>query len=180
MLKAPLSAHLVTSSLMTIPLLNTLSSASAALLLRTYFVFSLVLYVARGRPPLSIAHFYGATTATPSPPFSSPLKPADETLPPSATPNPWLPILQTALVHPDEHLCKVQRALNHYAALLGGTPAGHFAAVEGLDGAERLDASLFVRVAGLTANRLGWMREGQARRDFDNCGFFGTTKRAPE
>lgn len=170
--------HLVTSSLMTISLLNTLSPASASLLLRTYFIFSLVLYVARGRPPLPIADFYAATTTAPSPPSSPTLKPADETLPPSETPNPWLPILQTTLVHPNEHLCKAQRALYHYAETLGGTPAGHFTGiVKGLDGAEKLDGSLFVRIAGLTANRLGWMREGQTKRTWDNGGFFETTEK---
>ena len=176
--KDGISMHLVTSSLMTVSLLNTLSPASASLLLRTYFIFSLVLYVARGRPPLPIADFYVATTATPTPPALSSPKPADETLPPSETPNPWLPILQTTLVHPNEHLCKAQRALYHYAETLGGTPAGHFAStVEGLDDVDNLDGSLFIRIAGLTANRLGWMREGQAKRTWDNGGFFETTEK---
>lgn len=170
--------HLVTSSLMVTSLLNTLSLSSSSLLLRTYFIFTLVLYVARGRPPLPVADFYKATTAMPSPPALSNFKPAPDTLPPSETPNPWLAILQTTLVHPNEHLCKAQRALYHYAENFGATPAGHFAGkVTGLEGIEALDGSLFVRIAGLTANRLGRMREGQEKRGWDNGGFFETTKK---
>ena len=163
---------------MTTSLLNTLSLNSASLLLRTYFIFTLVLYVARGRPPLPVADFYKATTAMPTPPSSSKLEPAPNTLPPSETPNPWLAILQTTLVHPNEHLCKCQRALYHYAENFGNTPVGHFTdRVKDLDGAEVLDGSLFIRIAGLTANRLGWMREGQKQRSWDNGGFFETTQK---
>ena len=57
------------------------------------------------------------------------LAPAKDTLPPSATPNPWLPIVQTTLVHPNEHLCKAQRALWHYAECFGGTGRGAFASL---------------------------------------------------
>jgi len=41
-----------------------------------------------------------------------------------------------------------------------------------LDGMEKLDGTLFVRAAVLSANRLGWMREGQPMRGFDFNGFF--------
>lgn len=174
--------HLVTSALMTTTLINTLSLQSASLLLRVYFLFSLVVYIARGRPALPIGAFYAHTTPTPSPPDAKSVQPAPDTLPPAGAPNPWLPILQTTLVHPNEHLCKAQRALAHFATVYGGAAPGAFAAVDahagesadgaGLEGAAALDGTLFVRVAGLTADRLGWMREGEEKRIWDMVGFF--------
>ncbi|KAI0085244.1 hypothetical protein BDY19DRAFT_1050723 [Irpex rosettiformis] len=168
--------HLVTSTLFIPSYVNVLSTRSAVLLLRTHFAFSLALYVARGRPPFPIAEFYKETDALPSGPEAPP-KFAKGTLPPQATPNPWNRIVQTTLVHPDEHLCKLQRALLHFAEQFGGTAPGAFAAAtEGLKpalaGIEALDGTLFLRVAKLTAGRLGWMREGQDNRDWDLSGFF--------
>ena len=49
--------------------------------------------------------------------------------------------------------------------------AGDFAGV-GLEGAEVLDGTLFIRVAGLTADRMGWMKEGQETQFWDRMGFF--------
>ncbi|GJE93600.1 questin oxidase family protein [Phanerochaete sordida] len=188
--------HLVTSTLLMSSLLNVLTPKSAALLLKTYFAFSIVLYIARGRPPLPIAEFYAATSAHPHPPGAMP-EPDKDTLPPSEpraqlTPNPWLALVQSTLVHPNEHFCKAQRALYHYAEWLGGVRAGAFAdcaaadipsvdasaqgstggQAGGLTGAKHLDGTLFVRAAGLTAARLGWMREGEAGRGWDSVGFF--------
>ena len=100
--------------------------------------------------------------------------PAKETLNPpnlNLTPNPWLPIIQTTLVHPNEHLPKIQRALAHYAQVYGTVEAGTFADTE-LEGAELLDGSVFIRVAGETANKIGWMREGEEKQEWDFVGFF--------
>ena len=36
-----------------------------------------------------------------------------------------------------------------------------------LEGAEQLDGSLFLRVAGETANKMGWMREGEKAGQWD-------------
>lgn len=162
--------HGVTSALMVAPLLNTLGPNSASLLLRSYFIFSLVLYIARGRPALPVKAFYDSTALYPSPPGAQPAAAAD-TLMPSATPNPWPPIIQTTLVHPNEHLCKTQRALLHFAEYFGGTDPGFFASCS-LDGADVLDGTLFARVASLTADRLGWMREGEEQGKWDYKGFF--------
>ena len=164
--------HLVTSALLLPSVLGTFTPTSAALLLRTYFSFSLVLYVARGHPPLPISEFYAATSPDVSAPGSH-AHPVDKTLPPACAPNPWLHIVQTTLVHPNEHLCKLQRALAHFAALYGGAAPGAFAhTAENLQGPDKLDGTLFVRAAGLTADRHGWMREGQEERGWDNGGFF--------
>ena len=86
------------------------------------------------------------------------------------TPNPWLPLIQTTLAHPDEHLVKAQRAVAHYSVIYGDRKAGTFTGTE-LPGAELLDGTLFVRVAGLTSRRLGWLREGDKRGEWDRIGF---------
>jgi hypothetical protein len=169
--------HLVTSSLLLPSLLNTLTPSSAALLLRTYFAFSIMIYVGRGRPALPISDFYKATAALPSGGPSPPLASAADTLPPQSNPNPWAQIVQTTLVHPNEHLCKIQRALLHFAEVYGGAAPGAFAEASkdpqsAVVGAEQLDGTLFVRVAKLTADRLGWMREGQEKREWDYAGYF--------
>ncbi len=163
--------HLVTSSIFLPSLVAYLSPRSAVILLRSYFAVSLSWYIARGRPTLPIRAFYKDVTAWPDPP-ASPTNPVKDTLTPGdAAPNPWLPIVQTTIVHPAEHLCKTQRALMHNATLYGQRAAGDFAGL-GLEGAELLDGTLFIRVAGLTADRIGWMKEGQEAGDWDRVGFY--------
>ncbi|EKM48982.1 uncharacterized protein PHACADRAFT_202161 [Phanerochaete carnosa HHB-10118-sp] len=154
--------HLVTSSLLTSLLLNVLIPKSVALLLKTSFALSIVLYVTRSCPPLPIDTFYAHTTTHPHPPGPTPM-PDKDMLPPNEprsqlTPNPWLPIVQMAL-------------------WFGGTRARTFAGLSspdlsslgsgGLTGAEMLDGTLFLRAAWLTAGRLGWMRESEKGRMWD-------------
>jgi len=187
--------HLVTSVLFVPSLLAYLSPYSQSLLLRAYFVTSLGWWLVRGRPSLQITEFYKNTSPIlPTPPGPHPI-PAEETFPTPTTPNThtdsnsnnrsdsianplaltpngWLPIVQTTLVHPNEHLCKLQRALAHFAAMYGTRAQGYWAGTE-LDevGGAQLDGTLFLRVAGLTADRLGWMREGEVKKDWDFKGF---------
>ncbi|KAH9849119.1 hypothetical protein C2E23DRAFT_862163 [Lenzites betulinus] len=168
--------HLVTSSLLLPSIVAYLSPTSTAILLRTYLLNTLALYVARGRPALPVADFFDSVSPAPAPPAASLPQntPADGTLTAeNRTPSAWLAVAQSTLEHPDDHLCKLQRSLAHFDELYGATPAGHLKklGVE-LDGVERLDGSLFVRVSGLAMERLGWMREGEAREDWDFEGFF--------
>ncbi|KAK7681710.1 hypothetical protein QCA50_015057 [Cerrena zonata] len=183
--------HLVTSVLFLPSLMAYLTPASSAILLKTYLTSSLIVYIAAGAPALPIAEFFTDTTDSPVQPGVQPTPTNKFARGPGAsgvtdqhetvweevssivTPNPWLPIIQTTLVHPNEHLCKLQRALAHFGAELGETPAGTFAHLvdSGLKGAETLDGTLFVRAAGLTANKLGWIREGQDMRLWDFAGF---------
>lgn len=90
--------------------------------------------------------------------------------------NAWLRIIQNALVHPDEHLCKTQRALAEFGRRYGGRAAGYYGAgaSEGgkLEGVEQLDGTVFVRVAGLCGERLGWAYEGGKLGSWDRSGFF--------
>lgn len=140
-------------------------------LLRAYFSVSLLMYLARGRPALHLRSFFASTNAHPCAPGPAPI-PHKDALTPDATPNLWLPILQSALLHNDDHVAKIQRALAHYDSLWGTTPAGTFKDVKGLDGMESLDGTIFLRVAGLTQDRLGWMREGEENKGWDFRGFF--------
>lgn len=181
--------HLVTSALFVPSLTSYLPPASAAFFLRTYFLTSLVIYIMRGRPDLPLAEFFANTPTLLSPPGSHPTPSTDVCNRPIDLPaqrdnwlaakgheilfpNPWLPIMQSTLVHPDDHLCKINRALWHFGSVFGTTPAGTFAHLKGdLGDAEVLDGSLFVRAAILTMNRLGWVREGEAQKFWDHPGF---------
>lgn len=175
-LTAPPSLHLVTSVLFLPSIVAYLSPTSTSILLRTYLLNTLALYVARGSPALPVTEFFDSVTPAPAPPEDSlpQNKPADGTLTAdNRTPSAWLAIAQSTLEHPDDHLCKLQRSLAHFDALYGATPAGYLKklGVE-LEGVERVDGSLFIRVAGLALERVGWMREGQERDEWDFDGFF--------
>ncbi|KAL6310289.1 hypothetical protein BKA93DRAFT_721631 [Sparassis latifolia] len=171
--------HSVTSAIFLHSLTAYLSPTSNSILLRTYFINCLAVWVSLGRPAPPLSAFF----SSPDLPTAHPTEPGTHSDPTPGTlvredmsPNPWLPILQTTLMYPDDHLCKLQRALAHFAALYGTTPKGHFAALARgdapLEGAEKLDGTLFVRVAGLTADALGWMREGQEQKGYDFGGFY--------
>ena len=177
--------HLVTSVLFLPSLLAFLQPPSQALLLRYYFAASLAVFIIRGRPNLNIKSFYesqehvypipGGTLPTPNE-KTLPLPRADPNRIKAITPNPWLPIIETSLTHPDEHLIKLQRALAHFSALFGTRgPGGDEGGLEGakeLEGAELLDGTLFIRVAGLTAKKMGRVREGEAAGGWHFTGFF--------
>ncbi|KAG6890160.1 hypothetical protein C0995_010864, partial [Termitomyces sp. Mi166 len=115
--------HLVTSSIFLASYVAYLKSTSVEHLFRVYLLVSLGWWISRGRPALSIAEFYASTTSYPLPsgPIPSPNKDVlqleDSTK--VVTPNAWLPIIQTSVVHPDNHLPQLQRALAHYATLYG-------------------------------------------------------------
>jgi hypothetical protein len=173
------SMHLVTSSLFLSSIAAELKPSSQELLLRGYFVVILGWWVGRGRPGFDIPAFFAADTAYPTPPGPLPT-PSEKVLPSQSspiaiTPNPWLPILQTAIVHRDDHLPKLQRSLAHYGSLYGLRAPGQadFSNTE-LPDAEKLDGTLFLRVAGLTAKRMGRVREGEepSAHFWDRQGFY--------
>jgi hypothetical protein len=169
--------HLVTSSLFLPSYITQLTPALQGVLLKSYLLVSLTYWVSRGRADLNIKAFFESTTTNPMP--SGPLPTPDKSALPSpsspkaVTPNPWLPIIETSLVHPDDHLIKLQRSLRHYGSLFGSRPAGlpDFKNTE-LSGADKLDGSLFIRVAGLTAKRMGRVREGEEAGHWDRNGFY--------
>ncbi|KAG7095398.1 hypothetical protein E1B28_006151 [Marasmius oreades] len=155
-----IAMHLVTSSLFVQSLVPSLSPASQALFLRSYFAVCLTTWATLGRPSLDIMGYFAADIAHPLPTQSlSPPSPSKFVLPSpnsivSVNPNPWLSIIQRSIVHPDDHVVKFQRALYHYASKFGPTPAGYFANTE-LPDADQLDGTLFVRAAELTIKKLG-------------------------
>ncbi|KAG2072551.1 hypothetical protein BDR04DRAFT_1074096 [Suillus decipiens] len=190
--------HLVTSTLFIPSLVTSLyqNPHGQALLLRSHFAVSLARYLSRGRPTIDIAKFYKDTSGLlpssgldvipgPQPSPSDNTLP-DKTSPEARTPNPWLSIIQTTLVHPNERLCEVQRALAHFASLYGLRRQGWFTHkkasiatdnskskdVEGNLGLGELDGTLFLRVAMLTAHTLGWMREGKSEEGWSYEGFY--------
>ncbi|KAF9242802.1 hypothetical protein BU15DRAFT_43515 [Melanogaster broomeanus] len=174
------TAHIVTSLLFLPSLCAHISHRSQTLLLRAHFLTSITWWVVRGRPSFRVQEF----TSQPLPPLSnSPSSKYSNTLPgqptpgacalPSQTspyalnPNPWYPILASALVHPNEHLCKVQRALAHFSVMYGHREAGFVLESLSKDGVDvdpnyaYLDGSVFLRVAWLTGATLGWVKEGE-------------------
>jgi hypothetical protein len=171
--------HLVTSSLFVPSLASAVKPSSQLALLHAYFAMTLTEYVGRGRPAIGLESFYHNTTTDILPPeHTEPI--TAETFGAQGVktaPNPWLALMQSVLGHPDDHTPKIQRALAHYAKLFSHRQAGYFSKVledadEKLPGLELLDSTLFVRVAGLTMSRMGWVREGQPEGGWDRDGFF--------
>ncbi|KAI9463455.1 hypothetical protein HD554DRAFT_2175559 [Boletus coccyginus] len=161
--------HMVTSSIFLPSLIAYLTPRSQVLLLRRYLFTVLTWWVARGRPVLNIKSFMTTTSVEPSVPTTPSPKtpPTTETTP---TPNPFLPVLQSAITHPNDHFVKIQRTFAHFDTLYGRRPAGYFKGTE-LEDAELLDGSLFLRASLLTADYIGWVREGQEPTPFSLGGF---------
>ena len=147
------------------------SPISKSLLLRAYLTRSLAYYISRGRPDLPIRSFFSTAIDLS---FPDPVvRPSEQAYPSANEPNVWLKIVQSALIHPDDHLSKVQRTLAHYGALYRSVPAGDFAATE-LRDSGMIDGTLFVRAATLTAKWMGRIREGEPAR------FWGGDPNFPE
>ncbi|KAJ7575961.1 hypothetical protein C8J56DRAFT_974211 [Mycena floridula] len=164
--------HLLTSSMTLTSYMAGLTSPHAkSLLLRAYFTRSLTYYIARGRPDLPVRSFFADPILTD---FPGPTPyPSERVYPEAIIPNIWLQIIQSAIVHPDDHLSKVQRTLAHYASLYGHVVAGEFEGTE-LDGSEDIDGTLFVRTAALTMQWMGRIREGEPAQ------FWGDDPNFPE
>lgn len=173
-----ISMHMVNSSLFLPSFVPHLKSSSISVLLRSYFVNCLTWWIARGRPNLAIREFYASASATPVLRNEEKTKSGKGWLKlESAVPNLWLPIVETAIIHSDDHLCKMQRSFAHFASLYGSRPAGYFTdlmtAGDGkLDGLELLDGTLFERAAALTAGRADMTGETGADDLWSFEGFF--------
>jgi hypothetical protein len=189
------SAHLVTSALFLPKLvLNEggsssisdsprkpgLSFTSRLLLLQTYLAVSTAFCIMRGSTRvLPIADFYAATDVQLFAPARAARAGAGWTQAPVSA---WPRVIQNAIWFQDEHMPKIARALMDFAVRWGTRAPEYFSAagkeakectgVEAvaLEGVERLDGTLFVRVAGLTFNRLGWLDEGEEARPWDHDG----------
>ncbi|EIW74908.1 hypothetical protein CONPUDRAFT_169810 [Coniophora puteana RWD-64-598 SS2] len=154
--------HIVTSAIFLPSYTAHLSPRSQVLLLRAYLVMALVTYVSRGRPELRIPAFFAGTipgsTLTPGN-VSISYTPEPETKDAAANPNPWLALVQSALVHEADHYPKGIRALLHGAQAYGARPKGYWSGE--LEGIEDMDGTLFLRTAELTAY---WARDENQER----------------
>ena len=131
----------------------------------------------RGRTrALPIADFYAATEAQLYAPARAAGAGAGWTQAPVSA---WPRVIRNAIWFQDEHMPKIARALMDFAVRWGTRAPEYFSAAgkeeedrkadqaPSLDGVERLDGTLFVRVAGLTFDRLGWVDEGEEARPWD-------------
>ncbi|EIW81857.1 hypothetical protein CONPUDRAFT_122359 [Coniophora puteana RWD-64-598 SS2] len=160
--------HLVTSCLFLGPNLYELSKRSQEIFLRAYLANSLTNYLMFSRPPLDITTFWKETAAAefivPAGFSSSTGTDAGYTGPAQldakvlaateGNANPWATHVQSAIVAKDDHYAKLIRALLHLAERFGDRPAGYLVTMApncGWEGLEQIDGSLFLRVAGLTA-----------------------------
>jgi hypothetical protein len=148
--------HFVTSSLFLPSIVGHLEPASRELLLRSYVAVMFGWFIARGNPKPDIKAFFSdnktekslITTAPTN--GGSPHVLSDCS---KASPNPWPEIINRGISVPDEHAHKLQRTLLQYAQSFGTREAGYFGDAE-LKDADKLDGTLFVRAANLSALRL--------------------------
>ncbi|KAJ7101866.1 hypothetical protein C8R44DRAFT_808806 [Mycena epipterygia] len=90
--------------------------------------------------------------------------------------SPWLALLNNGCLHPEPHVVKSIRALFYCAQRYGDTPAGAVrgaidnAGKETHAGMAELDGTLFIRVAGILTDWVGWVSHGDTERFWDFSG----------
>lgn len=160
--------HFLTVSLFFRRILDVLKEPlHKAQLLQVYVRSAALFVILRGRPRIdpALAMSYSASPAPP--------KNATGTL---SYGSPWLAILNNAVAHPEAHVVKSIRALFYCAQRYGDTAVG--AVVGAVDeqgkethpGASSLDGTLFIRVAGVLTDSLGWVAHGEKDRFWDFSG----------
>jgi hypothetical protein len=107
---------------------------------------------------------------------------AEDNAHPSSTPdailasstNPWLRIIQDVIHAPDPHTIKAIRALYFGARTYAhNAPAGHVVGSysagheETLAGTSKLDGSVFLRIAGVVMETMGWVTYGESAGSWD-------------
>lgn len=157
------SVHFVTAAMFVPSVASVLTTASQELLLRAFFAVCITWWIGRGRPPLPISKFYDATATVPEPIHSRPPVHKDAFPAKNGLVNPWFELMAESMVLPDDHFPKALRALAHFADMYGGRVAGKgegksLAETE-LEGAEKLDGTLFIRAAILTNERLRTVKD---------------------
>ncbi|KAJ7446572.1 hypothetical protein FB451DRAFT_788611 [Mycena latifolia] len=144
-----------------------------AQLLQAYVRTCAQFIVYRGRPridPVLVMSY----PALPAPPAN--LSAATTALERPDGGSPWLPLLNNAMRHPEPHVIKAIRMLFYCAQRYGYTPTG--AVAGGVDaagnephnGAAKVDGTLFIRVAGVLTDALGWVAHGDTERFWDFSG----------
>lgn len=160
--------------------------ASRLLLVRSFFSVILLWFIGRPLPTMeaftaAIPQMYAETDAMLSPPAP------DHAYAPGATPKrdfwsdewmrtmpvgarAWPRLFASAASHPNEHLPKLIRSLGAADALYGRRGQGVYAGA--LAGSDVLDGTLFLRVAILSSERLGWAMEDTPKPQWDRDGYW--------
>ncbi|ESK89771.1 hypothetical protein Moror_16833 [Moniliophthora roreri MCA 2997] len=164
------SMHFATASIFLSSLMPFLTMRSQLILLRSSFGMMLLWWIALGRPELDVSAFFDEplldiSSTVDSTVSNSVTLPNLNGITPKNNPNPWLGIIQQSLVHPDDHLPKLVRSLLHFSDLYGCTAPSTFNDT-GLDGAEKIDGTLFLRAAFWTFKRLEKFEEGKEPPEF--------------
>jgi Questin oxidase-like len=129
--------HLVTSSIFLPSQLALISPVARARLLHTFLVTTLALYAFMRCPTIDLVGFYAQEDKL-------------------TEGNPWLSLIEDAINHYDEHLTKTQRALATWSSHFGTTSSKFATSTSpGIKGLELLDGNVFLKVAQLTAARVG-------------------------
>jgi len=168
-----------------------LSLRARLLLVRAYLIACGVWVMVRPRPSapaLSIAALYAATdaflTRAPAPhayalgqtPEREFYANTQRTMPVGA--RAWTRVLDSAIVHPNEHLPKLIRALAAADTWYGARRAGSLAGALDVAGIAQLDGSVFLRVAALSMERLGWAAEEDPKAQWDRVGYWDAVTKA--
>jgi hypothetical protein len=144
-------------------------------LLQGYVRGTALLILLRGRPRIDVPLLM-SYTEFPHPPAATQPSGTMQTMGDprvAGETNPWLAILQNALHHKESHVIKTVRALYYCAQRYGGTPPGAFIGACDEDGAEThvgigaVDGTVFVRLAGVVSDVLGWVSYGAKEGDWD-------------
>ncbi|KAF8217456.1 hypothetical protein K438DRAFT_2006594 [Mycena galopus ATCC 62051] len=135
-------------------------------LLQIYARSAAFFVLLRGRPRINptLAMSYPASPAPPK------VNGATET---TGLGSPWLALLNNAAVHTEAHVAKSIRMLFYCAQHYGNTPAGAVVGAVDANGKEThsgvamLDGTLFIRVAGVLTDSLGWVAYGEDEQGWD-------------
>ncbi|PFH49535.1 hypothetical protein AMATHDRAFT_62998 [Amanita thiersii Skay4041] len=131
-------AHIVTSASFLPSIAKKLEVPSQVLLLRSHFAVALAWWVGRGRPGFDIAGLSATMNEVSDMPS-----------------NPWLPIIQSAIAHEEDHVPKLQRTFVYWSQLYGhkGPNDAVLSSTE-LPDADKIDGTLFIKVAKMTSDRV--------------------------
>ncbi|KAJ6524150.1 hypothetical protein B0H19DRAFT_972283 [Mycena capillaripes] len=159
-------AHFVTGALALRVVLDALKQPlHKAQLIQAYARSAALFVLLRGRPRIDLALVMSYPTY-PTPPK------ATSALGSVGYGSPWLSLLNNAAVHPEPHVVKSIRMLFYCAQKYGNTPAG--TAIGAVDkgnetykGAATLDGTLFVRVAGVLTDAVGWVAHEEKEKFWD-------------
>lgn len=168
--------HFLTGSLFLRVVLDAVKNPlHKAQLLQAYARSVALFVILRGRPRIdpALAMSY---SALPAPSTGPDEHVSVSTLGKLGGGSPWLAVLNNAGVHPEPHVIKSIRMLFYCAQRYGRTPAG--AVIGAMDsagkethkGASALDGTLFIRVAGVLTDGLGWVAHGEKEAFWDLSG----------